>query len=544
MAGGKETPRQKLIGLMYLVLLALLALQVSSSIMEKFKFIDDSLQLANEAADKNNTKVEKGIEKLVTDNGSKPKDAQLLQSAKEVRAEAAKIKAKIEELRNKLVEVTEGYEEGHGGKMWKGAKEETKVEILMIGAEGSKNGEGYKLQKEINDYCDKMTSILAKTEAKRSFEHIAKNGEEDERIVDHESKKKDFANLNFAQTPMCAAMAILSNIESEVLKHETDALAAIQSLLGADEIKFDKITASYSATSGIVAAGTKYQADLFILASSSTLKPIMKMSGRDIPVKDGIGKIELTATADGGSTTPDGLIKKGWDGSITIKNKGKDTTFKVKGEYYVVKPVIQVQAGALAALYEGCANYLSIQVPALGANYSPSFSAENGSVAKGNNAADKGSIAVTPNDGTAKKSKVKIKVVSGGSPIGSTDFEVRKVPLPTIKIKINGAVWDGKTPIKASASNIGLTFVADESFAGAVGPVQSKFAPNSWVVMLAKGKRAVQTNDAGTAGSFTVADPGKGDRIVLEVKKITRAGTKTIEMTGNNIFIIPVDNGK
>ena len=62
--------------------------------------------------------------------------------------------------------------------------------------------------------------------------------------------------------------------------------------------------------------------------------------------------------------------------------------------------------------------------------------------------------------------------------------------------------------------------------------------------MLAKGKRAVQTNDAGSAGSFTVADPSKGDRIVLEVKKITRAGTKTIEMTGNNIFIIPVDNGR
>ena len=46
MAGGKETPRQKLIGLMYLVLLALLALQVSSAILQKFSFLNSSLELA------------------------------------------------------------------------------------------------------------------------------------------------------------------------------------------------------------------------------------------------------------------------------------------------------------------------------------------------------------------------------------------------------------------------------------------------------------------------------------------------------------------
>ena len=48
MAGGKETPRQKMIGMMYLVLTALLALQVNSAILLKFKFIDDSLLGVND----------------------------------------------------------------------------------------------------------------------------------------------------------------------------------------------------------------------------------------------------------------------------------------------------------------------------------------------------------------------------------------------------------------------------------------------------------------------------------------------------------------
>ena len=61
MAGGKETPRQKLIGMMYLVLTALLALQVSSSIMLKFKFLDDSLMDVNRKTITNNTNIKNGI---------------------------------------------------------------------------------------------------------------------------------------------------------------------------------------------------------------------------------------------------------------------------------------------------------------------------------------------------------------------------------------------------------------------------------------------------------------------------------------------------
>ena len=48
MAGGKETPRQKMIGMMYLVLTALLALNVSKSILDAFVAIEENIQVANE----------------------------------------------------------------------------------------------------------------------------------------------------------------------------------------------------------------------------------------------------------------------------------------------------------------------------------------------------------------------------------------------------------------------------------------------------------------------------------------------------------------
>mgnify|MGYP002777267780 CR=1 FL=1 len=441
MAGGKETPRQKLIGLMYLVLLALLALQVSSAIMEKFRFLDDSLQYSNDGVNQNNHDLEKTIQKIVNDNGNKSSDVAVLNQAIEVRREAEAIKKYIDDVRGEIVKVTGGMEEDGS---WKGAKEETAVEVFMIGPEGSKKGKAYELQKKINSFCDYLNGLKLRegdepTSPIRTFPNIAMDGKDDKRIKG-EQKRKDFAALNFGQTPMCAAMAVMSTIEAEVLKYETDALNLLATKLGASEIKFDQVFAMYRADSRVVAAGTKYQAEVFLAASSSALKPTIKVDGRPLVVdKEGRGKLEFTAT--GGAYDKDGLAKKSWNGSITFKNKGKDTTFIVKGEYVVAQPVIQVQSGAVSALYMNCGNPLNINVPALGSVYNPSFGATGAQVQNGSK---KGEIFVVPNAKT-----VSIKVSSGGNYIGSVDFPVKPVPKPDIQILSNGRPVDLKNGLKA-----------------------------------------------------------------------------------------------
>ena len=72
MAGGKETPRQKLVGLMYLVLLALLALQVSSAIIQKFQFLNSSLEKAVTEAEVRNIETIAGM-KVAVENGKNQK---------------------------------------------------------------------------------------------------------------------------------------------------------------------------------------------------------------------------------------------------------------------------------------------------------------------------------------------------------------------------------------------------------------------------------------------------------------------------------------
>lgn len=517
MAGGKETPRQKLIGLMYLVLLALLALQVSSAIMEKFRFLDDSLQYANEETNKNNREIEKVVEQAVADNGNKPSDLQVLQKSREVVKEAEEIKKYIDDVRKEIVEKTGGEEEDG---QWKGAKEETAIEVMMIGSEGSKNGKAYEIQKKINGFCDYLTNLKLKegegsNAVPRKFEHIAKDGKDDDRIKG-EQKKKDFAALNFGQTPMCAAMAVMSTIESEVLKYESDALNMLAAELGATDIKFDQVFAMYRADSKVVAAGTKYNAELFLAASSSALKPKITVDGRTLDVdKDGRGKLEFTAT--GGTYDKDGLAKKTWNGSITFKNRGKDTTFAVKGEYVVAKPVIQVQSGAVSALYMNCGNPLQINVPALGSVYNPSFKAEGADIQNGS---QKGEIFVIPN---AKN--VSIKVSSSGNYIGDVAFPVKPVPKPDITIMTGGKPVDMKNGIKAPGpKSLQCKAMPLADFA-ASNPKDARYRVTKWTAFLLRGSRLVKQKDA-TSETVDLSDftslAKANDRITIEIKEVLR----------------------
>jgi len=516
MAGGRETPRQKLIGIMYLILLVLLALQVSSAIMEKFKFLDDSLQAANDRAELFNEKTAQNIEKTVAENGNKAADLVILEKARAVRKEAKEIKDFIDKLREEIIQKTGGYEDPNDKtSMYRGAKDQSFVEDLMVGA---KRGE--QLKKEVNAFCEDLRKITGKPQ---DFPDLALDAKDDPRIsAKSEHKVKSFSEVNFAHTPMVAAMAVLSDLEASVLKHEAKALEMLASEVGASEIKFDNIFAMYRADSRVVAAGTKYSAELFLAASSSTLKPKIKVDGREIPVdKDGKGKLEFTAT--GGVYDSEGNCKKTWTGQITIKHKGKDTTFTVKGEYVVAKPVIQIQSASVSALYRNCGNELVVSVPALGSTYQPSFAGSTGG--EFITGSEKGKVTIIPNS-----PEVTLKVSSGGNYIGEQKFKVRLVPLPTIELYAGGSKIDEKAGLDIKrARSLRVAAKPDESFANFL-PKDARYNVSEVEVILRRGRRPVKGpqifNGNNVDLSSWVSSMQEGDVLVLDVKKVQRANYK------------------
>ena len=107
MAGAKETPRQKMIGMMYLVLTALLALQVNSAILLKFKFIDDSLIGVNDKTSATAEGTVKGIQAAVVKNQNQAREKAVLAQREESREKTKTTVAYLRDLRDKLVVASE-----------------------------------------------------------------------------------------------------------------------------------------------------------------------------------------------------------------------------------------------------------------------------------------------------------------------------------------------------------------------------------------------------------------------------------------------------
>lgn len=530
MSGGKETPRQKMIGMMYLVLTALLALQVSSAIMEKFIFLDESLMYAVGAADKNNAITIQKIDKAVADGGGK--DKAVSDKAAEVRKATAAIIKQMNDLRLEMIEKSGGREEDGS---YKGGKEEEAVAGLMVGPEGSKKGKAYALQTSLNKFgTETLPSIVGKDMPKHK---IALDGKEDPKYAKKpDQKSKDFGVINFAETPLVAALAVMATFESEVKKIETQALDLLAAQVGAADLKFDQVFAVAVAKSSTIAAGTDYEADLFLAASSSATNPTMKRNGSPVPVENGKGKIKFKASAP--SYDAEGNSKQKWTGAITINSKGKDTTFTQQFDYVVAKPVIQIQSASVNALYLRCGNELNVQVPALGATYSPSFSASGATLKP----MGKGSVVVIPNNPTG----VKLNVSSGGSAIGSVDFKVRGIPKPTIQVLSNGRELDQKNGVPSPGPrSVQIKAKADESFSQFL-PKDSRYTVTKWNIMLARGKRPVTQQNYSTemASLSSIASQAQpGDRLIIEVQDVYRTnflGEKEKVNIGTPIFTVPL----
>lgn len=518
MAGGKETPRQKLIGLMYLVLLALLALQVSSAIMEKFLFLEKSLAAAKDGAQKRNIEAIEQLKEAVKKRNNQATDLDILAKSENIHKSSKEIIDYIEGIKQNLIKVTGGFDDHH---QYVGAKEETKVEVELVGPEGKKNGKGYELKKKLDSFYDDFIKVIP-ANVQGQFSKLAMNGSEDPMFKDNpEQKKKDYVELNFAQTPMCAVMAVLTDKQNQIATYEALALAELGGSLGAKEFKLKRLFPVVSAKSSVVAAGTDYEADMFISGEITGVTPTMKFRGAPLKVENLIGKVKFKV-APAGNYDKDGNAKSTWDGSITVqKPTGGDTTYTVKTEYTIAKPVIDVQAGAVSALYVGCGNPLKINVPALGASYKPAFSATNATLDLGS---DKGSVTVYP----SSMQPVKIKVSSDGSAIGDKEFQVKPVPAPQIVATVGGRDANVRQGERVNIPSIVVKIKPDPGFETAL-PTEAKYTIVDGKVDLIRGRKPVgSSRKVGSNGVIRVQDlnPTPGDVVMLEVVKLARINSK------------------
>jgi len=507
MAGRKETPRQKMIGMMYLVLTAMLALNVSSAVLDKFTIFNETLEGLAEEATSANSQLVANIQATVTEKGNRAADVKALNKAQEVRSLTTELIKEMDDLKKQIVDETGGYDENGN---FKAPNDLDKVASLMLAPE---KGVGKKLESDLDNYVKRLQELTGKEFP--SLTPDAKDMDLFKNNPDH--KQKDFLTLTFEDAPMVAGMASISQLETQVLEYESDALGLIAEEVGAKDIEFTTIVPLIRPQSNVVAAGAKFEAELFITAAASGANPVFKYDGKQVEkgvTSNGIefGKVEFSATA--GNYDPKTLLaEKTFNATIELN----DTTYTIPHKYYVAKPVVQVKSAALQALYQNCGNELDIQVPALGTSYNPSFSSNEAKVQKGNRT---GLVTVIPQG----RSKVKLNVSNNGSLLSTEVFDVKKVPPPNIVITSRNQPLTGDGVPAAAISTIRVSAEPDENFKREV-PKDARYRVQKVTVKLARSGRAVRTADFSSENIDLRqwrSQLRPGDALIINVERVFR----------------------
>ncbi|MBP6619591.1 MAG: gliding motility protein GldM [Leadbetterella sp.] len=531
MAGGKESPRQKMINMMYLVLTAMLALQVSNAILQKFVLLNNSLQQANKAADDSNNRTLAAMNDAVEKAGGKPEYRQLYNNGTVVRKKTAELITYIEGLKSIIVQDAGGGVDAETGGI-KNLAEEEKVANIFV-----KNKKGYELKAKLEAYVAEIQKYAPNIK----LSSLALDAKNDPAMqsTDAITKSKDFAELMFAQTPVPAALASLSQKQSDIRRYESEILDYLASQVGAKEIKFDKIFAVVIPDSRTVVAGQTYKADIAIGAYSSAITPTISINGSGLPVKEGKGTYEVRTS--GGTFDANGQMKRSYTATVSYpKPDGTRETVTQEEEYTVLKPSVEIMSQSMPPLYFKCANRLQTSSPGLRDLFKPSFSGTGAEFIPGGG----GKVTVVPNS-----AKVSLQVNNDGIVLGTFPFPVRKVPKPSIVAMANGSRVSDETSKRGlpatSVRVISVNALADEDFR-TTNPEDATFRVSSFNVYLASGTRpkGKMENVSGSVNIGSLAQQAEaGDRLLITINKVQRKNFKgEIEdvSVGEMSFTIPL----
>lgn len=495
--GGKETPRQKMIGMMYLVLTALLAMNVSKQILQGYLSVNESLVISKKNLEENNKRVTEAFQHALEGNAAaKP----YFEKAQAAQKEINEVYKYIGELRAKIVAHTEPTAlENEKIADTLNLRRMDKIDDYdmpshMLGLGEPKNPEkgaftAYELRMKMNGLHDKLVAIVDGMQKDPQTKFL-----ED----DYQSIKKKFASIkpvdsnreedgvkfnwemdNFYHLPLAAVYTNLNKFQTDLKNVEAEVLQVFSAASGKLAIKFDAIKARVVAPSSYIQAGQKYTANIFLAASSS------KLGAGDMEVLVGV---DSAAAAGGAKGTPvnivggEGLYEVGTSGmgdqeyKGVIKYKDPSGAFKYypfTGAYKVAPPSAAVSADQMNVFYAGVPN----PVTASAAGISPAdiqVSASGGGVRvspKGNgkfefNFSGVGECMVTVS------AKTKDGVKPQGPPI---KFRVKPLPKPELKIMGKYAPQEMKKGELSMVAGLG---------AGANGfDFQANFVVISWEVL-------------------------------------------------------------
>lgn len=406
MAGGKLTPRQKMINMMYLVLTALLALNVSREVMDAFYEVMVSQEASIETVEKQNSSIYTAFEAAAAENPVKA--GPWRDKANDVKSRSAALYQQIEDLKRGVIEAAGGADEESGdpNKPQKMDDLEASPNYFLI------QGNGAKLKAAIADYREFM-----KTEAEgNDLLMNSLDGTFDLSDHKHDGTTISWEQHKFEHFPLISVLTFLTKMQSDVRTSEANVIDYLQKNITASDLKFTGVRTVVMPKSTFVTKGGEYEADVFLAAFDDTQNPTVTINGQELSEEDivgGVAKVRFPANRVGETT---------WNGEIKLVQNGEEKVFPVEGAFNVAPPSVVISPTKMNVLYRGVDNPLEISVP--GVDPSNLIVSGTGVKKSGN-----GYIAdVTRNKGGELKISVSVRDGDKTSNMGSKLFRVKNLP--------------------------------------------------------------------------------------------------------------------
>jgi gliding motility-associated protein GldM len=466
------SPRQKMINMMYLVLTALLALNVSKEVLNSFFEVNKGITRSTINFNSKNGDTYAAFDAAAEVNPVKAGPFRV--QAYEVKVEADKLVASLQEMKYNLVYKADkekvylgpesGFKDEEGELIeekaitvpWEKLTEDQKImSIGELNAKDDRNSSGElfysdkradkdniatDLKNDLNAYKMLLLNIAEGNES--LITSINETCNYDDKKV--KGKKELWEKYNFYDMPSVGALTLLSKMQSDVRNTESDIINMLRENINAGSLKFTSAEGIQIPNSNFVLKGDSFRAQIFIAAKDTTQAPIIyvgefdslgegkyEMIGDDyetVKVVNGKGMFARRATSEGNQK---------WGGLIAMKTDNGTKMYPFRGQYLVAAKTAIVSPTKMLILYSGLeaigGNPIQVSVPGYSASeITPRMS--NGTLKATKKS--EGMYSVFPDlKSTSAVVTLYVNVDGKQTPMGKVNFRVRKTPPPAPVIR-------------------------------------------------------------------------------------------------------------
>lgn len=418
MAGGNNiarmSPRQRMINLMYIVLTAMLALNVSSDVLNGFTQVQEGLHRTNANMTSKNEIQYKYLTELNEQNPAKV--GPWFKKGTEVHERSARIYNEIEQLKLAIARQADGPTANPLKLVNQDDLEASGVVMLDPTSQ-----RGKALRGKIDSFRDFVASNISDPDKRKAVTEMLSTAVKAPAgtVGPYFWENKMFDNM-----PAIAAITLLTKLQNDIRQAENEAMTTIITNVDIGDVRVNQLNAYVIPNSNMIIRGGKYSANIVLAAIDTTQRPAIYVNGARLNNPKGLYEF-----------VPGSIGTHEFSGYIEVmRGDGSLGRHPFKSSYTVIEPMATISATMMNVLYAGINNPISISVPGVPMN-AVQATMTNGTLTRN------GDVWVAHPGKVGSEAVISVSAQLEGrtQQVGSMTFRVRKLPDPSPYLAVRSA---------------------------------------------------------------------------------------------------------